>query len=1765
MPVSSQTIRPYLLLSVFFHLFLTLGQSQVENVPDVLSTPVPGSGHDYIKLLNETVDPSTGSVSLRIDVPTTGSRGLTLPFRFTYDSGGETNYIRRGGWGQNYLQNGGWGYGLPVLRDDVVTLAPNPDPPVNPNAPLCQVHTAFVFTDPSGTRHSLGLSLANQSVCNNVGSSATTYTNASDDFVSAWAPSNAISCFPYCNEVGPFSIQDSAGTVYHFPYITANCTGGYCGLPDYIEDRNGNKINFTQGSNDFPITVTDTAGRPEISIPTFGNSTDSLTIAGEPYAVTWGSTNFTFSLNGTTTGLTSHCPAWTNSENNTFTGSETVVSAIKLPDGQFYHFYYTGDPYGLLSKIEYPDGGYVSYTWGTNPLSDRYSWSYNYVTPSYTQVDPCMAEYDTPAVLHRYVSFDGINIAEQQDFSYSPTVWALDSVGQPHWTSKQTTVTTTDLTKSGHPSYQTVYSYVPYAVPFPPNTPTVTSGVISVTLLPDNVPHESSIVYKDTNGAVLRTIAKTWTSLQLLGHQAVTLEDGSTTSSTSYTFGALGVPVEEDDYDFGGSLLRRTVNSFGGFTTATPLGAHIYDRPCKAVTYDGSGNKVAETDYLYDGGTVVCGTTGSAATAIVSGLPAGTHDETNYAPTSTTVRGNLTKKIQWVNTGAAPTTTYTYDETGQTLSMTDPCGNSTCSDVAGTSHTTTYSYTDRYTNGTPPGNTNAYLTTLTRPTVNGVTTHGYYQYDYTSGQLTVSQDDNDLANGKSTTYAYVDPFSRPTEVNYPDGGQTQYAYSDASPSPSVTTCQLINGTAGATCSPTNPPAGWKTAVATFDGMRHIVETELVSDPDGPTYTTTSYDGTGRPYQVSNPYHTTSDSTYGLTTYYYDALGRTCVVVPPGGTAISASTCPSTAPAGDTFTSYTRRATSVKDEGNGTAPVQRISQVDGLGRLTSVCEVTNSTELGPGGTPAACGQDVAGTGFLTTYQYDSLDNLLTVSQGSMGQRTFAYDSLLRLLCAANPETGTANCPTPDNGTYTAGTTRYAYDANGNVSLRVRPAPNQASVSTTDTTSYSYDALNRLTQKSYSDALTPTVLFGYDQTSVTMGTQQFNVASGIGRLGWECTIAGNSCPTMDAFSYDPVGRPAQLWESLQNVSGANIVLTYNYDRLGDEVSYYIGNSPPGSTGYESTYSGAARLTSFTTSSYVDATNPANLLTGAHYDPFGHLISATLANGLTESWGYDNRGRPKAMAVGTTCSAGNCTGSTAYNYTLGYAPNSNILSGTDRANGQWIYTYDGLNRLLTSNCSANCPDGLSTQGFSYGYDRYGNRWSQTVTAGSGGQSTLSFTGAQNGGVPNNRIDGYSYDAAGNLLNDGTNNYAYDGENRIVSVNGSASTYVYDAEGRRFSKTTAGVTVANIYDRKGNLILYNSPTATGGAPFAELYVAGMHLGTYVLNSAITDTIFYYDHAEWLGTERARTDLAGAVCETIASLPFGDGQRINSTCGDVSPMHFTGKERDSESGLDDFGARYFASTMGRFMTPDPLGGHNEDPQTLNRYAYVRSNPSSLTDPTGLDFYLKCQSADFSGCTQVKIDANNAKSKTWVQADSNGNATIVTSASLKDPNSGNTATVNENGVQITSASGTAEGIFKNGTAAANDIQGSGALNGFSFDIDHSDVGTGNLAGGTFHFNGSPVDAARVLASRGAFNELLDFLDGTAVGFHPFTDQFRFGNGPVSHLSVPQEYLLPPDQYNYAGVMNPKYTTPVTGDYHVDAHRGGGHAEDVINSIYHKIF
>jgi RHS repeat-associated protein len=78
--------------------------------------------------------------------------------------------------------------------------------------------------------------------------------------------------------------------------------------------------------------------------------------------------------------------------------------------------------------------------------------------------------------------------------------------------------------------------------------------------------------------------------------------------------------------------------------------------------------------------------------------------------------------------------------------------------------------------------------------------------------------------------------------------------------------------------------------------------------------------------------------------------------------------------------------------------------------------------------------------------------------------------------------------------------------------------------------------------------------------------------------------------------------------------------------------------------------------------------------------------------------------------------------------------------------------------------------------------------------------------------------------------------------------------------------------------------------------------------------------------------------------------------------MHFTGQERDTETNLDNFGARYHASSVGHLMSPDPdsISGfaYQDDPQSWNGYAYARNNPLFYTDPSGA---LYCHEAEFVG------------------------------------------------------------------------------------------------------------------------------------------------------------------------------------------------------------
>lgn len=138
-----------------------------------------------------------------------------------------------------------------------------------------------------------------------------------------------------------------------------------------------------------------------------------------------------------------------------------------------------------------------------------------------------------------------------------------------------------------------------------------------------------------------------------------------------------------------------------------------------------------------------------------------------------------------------------------------------------------------------------------------------------------------------------------------------------------------------------------------------------------------------------------------------------------------------------------------------------------------------------------------------------------------------------------------------------------------------------------------------------------------------------------------------------------------------------------------------------------------------------------------------------------------------------------------------------------------------------------------------------------------------------------------------------------------------------------------------------------------AVLGLLGLFAALYPYQASAQTTEYY--HLDAVGNVRAVTNQSGTVIERHDYLPFGEecttGPCLTSPgVGGGLPTKFTGKERDSETGLDYFGARYYGSNDGRFTTVDPVLAVNAalaDPQRWNRYAYGRSNPLRYFDPTG--------------------------------------------------------------------------------------------------------------------------------------------------------------------------------------------------------------------------
>jgi len=245
------------------------------------------------------------------------------------------------------------------------------------------------------------------------------------------------------------------------------------------------------------------------------------------------------------------------------------------------------------------------------------------------------------------------------------------------------------------------------------------------------------------------------------------------------------------------------------------------------------------------------------------------------------------------------------------------------------------------------------------------------------------------------------------------------------------------------------------------------------------------------------------------------------------------------------------------------------------------------------------------------------------------------------------------------------------------------------------------------------------------------------------------------------------------------------------------------------------------------------------------------------------------------------------------------------------------------------------------------------------------------------------FGYDASGNTLFDGNNRYWYDAEGQLCAVQnlrwqgGAIIQYVYDAEGARIGQDTlasapssytatcappfsAGFTLTKRYlvDLGGDQV--TELDGSGVWKHSNIWAGGKLVATYDTKG------IHYELTDPLGTKRVQVNALGQVDETCTSLPFGNdmGNSPSVNCvqpgnalgtgDDATEHHFTGKERDTESGNDYFGARYYASTMGRFMSPDwsakvaPIPyAKLDNPQTLNLYVYLRNNPLAGVDADG--------------------------------------------------------------------------------------------------------------------------------------------------------------------------------------------------------------------------
>ena len=355
------------------------------------------------------------------------------------------------------------------------------------------------------------------------------------------------------------------------------------------------------------------------------------------------------------------------------------------------------------------------------------------------------------------------------------------------------------------------------------------------------------------------------------------------------------------------------------------------------------------------------------------------------------------------------------------------------------------------------------------------------------------------------------------------------------------------------------------------------------------------------------------------------------------------------------------------------------------------------------------------------------------------------------------------------------------------------------------------------------------------------------------------------------------------------------------------------------------------------------------GVCYAPNGSVASESI--GVTSSFTgigvvdqYNNRFQP--LEIHASSSGGNAF-DISYNFVDPSSQGNagHVYSITNNIDGtrSQTFTYDQLNRVasaLTTSTHATSP--THCWGEVYGLDPWANLQSIAATTNSAYTGCSEESGFAKSADGNNHLAGFTYDASGNTSNDSVyTNYMWNGESQLKSAGGVA--YLYDGDGRRVAKIGSKL---YWYASDNNILIETN--STGAILNQYVYFGGKRVALLPAGSTAQ---FYAE--DFLGTSRVVTTNAGAVCYDADFYPYGGERTYTNSCTQNN-YKFEGKERDTETGNDDFGARYYTNRFGRWLSADwsstPIAvpyANLTNPQTLNLYAMVADDPESFADLNG--------------------------------------------------------------------------------------------------------------------------------------------------------------------------------------------------------------------------